>query len=58
MESRRSTYKSVEMSHRSLRNWMKGSDYKDKCGQWANDVGRMSNHGKRKISLKKKNRDE
>ena len=35
------------MSHRSLRNQMEGSNYKDKCGQWVDDVGRMSNHKKR-----------
>ena len=47
------------MSHRSLRKQMEGSDYKDKRSQRADDVGRMSNHEKRKISLRKeKNRGE
>ena len=42
------------MSHRSSKNWMEGSDYKDKCSQWADDVGGMSNREKGKISLRKK----
>ena len=37
---------------------MEGSDYDDKCSQWANDVGRMSNREKEKISPKEKNRGE
>ena len=32
---------------------MEGSDYEDKCGQWANDVGGMSNREKEKTSLRK-----
>ena len=32
---------------------MEGSDYKDKCSQRADDVGRMSNRKKRKISPRK-----
>ena len=42
------------MSHRSLKKRMKGSDYEDKCSQQADDVGRMSNHKKRKISPEEK----
>ena len=52
MESQRSTYESVRMSHRSLKKWMEGSDYKDKCSQQADDMGGMSNRGKEKTSLK------
>ena len=33
---------------------MKGSDYEDKWSQWANDMGRMSNHKKRKEKSEKK----
>ena len=32
---------------------MEGSDYEDKCSQWANDVGGMSNREKEKTSLRK-----
>ena len=47
------------MSHGSPKKWMEGSDYKDKCSQWADDVGGMSNHEKGKISPRKeKNRGE
>ena len=46
------------MSHRSLKKQIEGSDYEDKCGQWADDVGRMSNREKRKVSPKEKNRGE
>ena len=47
------------MSHRSLKKWMEGSDYEDKCSQWAGDMERMSNHEKRKVSPRKeKNRGE
>ena len=42
------------MSQRSLRKWVEGSDYEDKCSQRADDVEGMSNHGKRQISLKEK----
>ena len=45
------------MSQRSLRKWMKGSNYEDKWSQQANDMGRMSNYRKRKDkSRKEKNR--
>ena len=54
MELQKSTYVSVKMSHRSPRNQIEGSDYKDKCGQQAGDVGEMSNHEKRKIQWLKK----
>ena len=37
---------------------MKGYDYKDKCSQWADDVGRKSNHKKGKDKSKEKNRSE
>ena len=33
---------------------MEGSDYEDKCSQRADDVERMSNHEKRKISPKRR----
>ena len=33
---------------------MEGSNYEDKCGQWADDVGRMSNREKRKDKSEKK----
>ena len=46
------------MSHRSLKKWMKGSNYEDKCSQRADDVERMSNRKKEKISPKEKNRGE
>ena len=38
------------MSHRSLKKWMEGSDYEDKWSQRADDMGRMSNCEKRKVS--------
>ena len=45
------------MSHRSQKKQVEGSNYEDKCGQWAGDVGGMSNHEKRKEKSKKqKNR--
>ena len=45
------------MSHRSPRKQMEGSDYEDKCSQWADDMRGMSNHRKEKISpSKEKNR--
>ena len=50
MELQRTMYVSMKMSHRSPRNRMEGSNYEDKCGQQANDVERMSNCKKRKIS--------
>ena len=38
---------------------MEGSDYEDKCSQWADNVGGMSNRGKRKDkSEKRKDRGE
>ena len=46
------------MSHRSPWNWMEGSDYEDKCSQWADDVERLSNHEEGKVSLREKNRGE
>ena len=47
------------MSHRSLENWMEGSNYEDKCSQRADDAGGMSNCAKGKISPRKeKNRGE
>ena len=47
------------MSHRSARNWIKGSDYEDKCSQQANDMEGMSNHEKGKDkSEKRKDRGE
>ena len=33
---------------------MEGSDYEDKCSQWADDVGRMSNCEKRKDKSERK----
>ena len=33
---------------------MEGSNYEDKCSQWANDMGRMSNREKRKEKSKRK----
>ena len=41
------------MSQRSPRKQMEGSDYEDKCGQWADDVGGMSNCEKGKVSPRK-----
>ena len=47
------------MSHESPKKRMEGSNYEDKCNQWADDVGRVSNHKKGKISPRKeKNRGE
>ena len=42
------------MSHRSLKKQMEGSDYEDKCSQRADDMGRISNCKKRKISPEEK----
>ena len=42
------------MSHRSPVYWMEGSDYEDKCGQQADDMGRMSNCEKRNDKSEKK----
>ena len=51
--------KYIQLSQRSPRKQMEGSDYEGKCSQRADDVGRMSNHGKRKVSPRKeKNRGE
>ena len=58
MESQRSTYVSVKMSHRSLRNQMKRSDYKDKYSQQAKDMGRMSNRKKGNDKSKEKRKDK
>ena len=33
---------------------MEGSDYKNKCSQWADDMGGMSNHEKGKDKSKKR----
>ena len=45
------------MSQRSPKRRMEGSNYEDKWSQQADDVGRMSNREKRKVSLRKqKNR--
>ena len=44
----------MKRSHRSLKKWMEGSDYEDKCGQWADDMERMSNREKRKDKSKRK----
>ena len=45
------------MSHRSPWNQMEGSDYEDRCGQQADDMGEMSNCEKGKDKSKKeKNR--
>ena len=41
------------MSQRSPMKRMEGSDYEDKCGQRADDVGWMSNREKRKVSPRK-----
>ena len=41
------------MSQRSLKKQMEGSDYEDKCGQQADDIGGISNHRKRKNKSKK-----
>ena len=46
------------MSHRSLRKQIEGSNYENKCGQRADDVGGMSNHEKRKEKSEEKNRGE
>ena len=47
------------MSHRSPRKQMEGSNYEDKCSQWANDMGRMSNRRRKKgKSEEEKNRGE
>ena len=42
------------MSQRSPRKQMEGSDYEDKCSQWADDVGGMSNREKRKDKSERK----
>ena len=42
------------MSHRSPKKQMEGSNYEDKCSQWADDVGGMSNRKKRKDKSKEK----
>ena len=42
------------MSHRSLWNQIEGSDYEDKCGQWADDVGGVSNHVRKKSKSERK----
>ena len=42
------------MTHRSPRKQIEGSNYEDKCGQWADDVGGMSNCVKRKDKSKKR----
>ena len=42
------------MSQRSLKKWVEGSNYKGKCSQWADDVGWMSNHKKRKAKSESK----
>ena len=44
------------MSLRSLRKQIEGSDYEDKCSQWANDMGWMSNREKRKDKSEEKKR--
>ena len=44
------------MSHRSPKKWMEGSNYKDKCGQQADDVEGMSNCKKGKDKSEEKNR--
>ena len=44
------------MGQRSLKKQMEGSDYEDKCGQWADDVGRRSNHEKRNDKSKRRKR--
>ena len=41
------------MSQRSPKKRIEGSDYEDKWGQRADDVGWMSNRKKRKISPRK-----
>ena len=43
------------MSHRSPKKRLEESDYEDKCSQRADDVGRMSNREKRKVSPRKEN---
>ena len=42
------------MSQRSLKKQMEGSDYEDKCGQQADDMGGMSNCKKRKDKSEKR----
>ena len=44
----------MKMSHGSPKKWMEGSDYEDKWGQQANDMGRMSNHVKREDKFEKR----
>ena len=58
MDLQRSTCVSVKMSQGSPWNRMEGSNYEDKCSQRADDVGRMSNHEKRKDKSKEKSRGE
>ena len=41
------------MSQGNLWSWMEGSNYKDKCSQQADDMGRMSNCEKRKDKSEK-----
>ena len=54
-----STYEETRMSHRSSWNWMEGSNYEDKCGQQADDKGRMVIAWKEMTSPgKEKNRGE
>ena len=54
MELQRSTHELARVSQRSPRKRMEGSDYEDKCSQWADDVGRVSNRKKRKDKSKRK----
>ena len=42
------------MSQRRPWNWIEGSDYEGKCSQWADDMGKMSNHIKRNDKSKKR----
>ena len=42
------------MSHRSLKKRMEGSNYEDKCGQQADDMGGVSNRKKRKDKSEKR----
>ena len=37
---------------------MEGNDYEDKCSQWADDMERMSNHEKEKISPEKEEKKD
>ena len=48
------------MSHRGPKNQMEGSGYEDKCGQQADDKGRVSNHVRKEMisPRKEKNRGE